>query len=52
VTKLDGSARGGAVVALRRELNLPIRFLGVGEDLEDLEPFDAGEFAARLIDGE
>jgi len=41
VTKLDGSARGGAVAALRRELHLPIRFLGVGESFDDLQPFDA-----------
>ncbi|HXG45369.1 MAG TPA: signal recognition particle-docking protein FtsY [Gemmatimonadales bacterium] len=49
VTKLDGSARGGAVVALRRELDIPIRFLGVGEELDDLEPFDAAAYAARLL---
>jgi len=49
VTKLDGSARGGAVAALRRELDLPIRFLGVGEGLEDLEPFDPARFAAHLL---
>jgi len=48
VTKLDGSARGGAVVALRRELGLPIRFVGLGESLDDLEPFDAERFAANL----
>jgi fused signal recognition particle receptor len=49
VTKLDGSARGGAVAALRRELNLPIRFLGTGEGLDDLEPFDARQFAESLL---
>ncbi len=49
LTKLDGSARGGAVVALRRELSLPIRFLGVGEGLADLEPFDATKFAESLL---
>ena len=49
VTKLDGSARGGAVAALRRELGLPIRFIGVGEGVEDLEPFDARRFAAHLL---
>jgi fused signal recognition particle receptor len=49
VTKLDGSARGGAVVALRRELGLPIRFIGVGEGTADLEPFDAASYAARLV---
>jgi fused signal recognition particle receptor len=49
VTKLDGSARGGAVVALRRELDTPIRFVGVGESLDDLEPFDAALYAERLL---
>jgi fused signal recognition particle receptor len=50
VTKLDGSARGGAVVALRKELGLPVRFLGVGEGLEDLQPFDAQAYASRLLE--
>jgi fused signal recognition particle receptor len=49
VTKLDGSARGGAVAALRRELGLPIRFIGTGESLDDLEPFDARRFAEQLL---
>ncbi len=49
VTKLDGTARGGAVVALRRELALPIRFLGTGEDAEDLDVFDAKAFAEDLV---
>jgi fused signal recognition particle receptor len=49
VTKLDGSARGGAVAALRRELGLPIRFIGLGESLEDLEPFDPERFAENLL---
>ena len=49
VTKLDGTARGGAVVALRRELDVPVRFLGRGEKAEDLEVFDAGRFAEELL---
>ena len=49
VTKLDGSARGGAVAALRRELGLPIRFIGLGESLEDLAPFDPARFAENLL---
>jgi fused signal recognition particle receptor len=49
VTKLDGSARGGAVAALRRELALPIRFIGLGEAVEDLEPFDPERFAENLL---
>jgi fused signal recognition particle receptor len=51
VTKLDGSARGGAVTALRRELGLPIRFLGVGESVDDLQPFDPHRFAEHLLAG-
>ena len=50
VTKLDGSARGGAVVALRKELGLPIRFIGLGEKVEALEPFDPRAFAERLLE--
>lgn len=49
VTKLDGTGRGGAVVALRKELDVPIRFLGLGERLEDLVVFDARAFAERLV---
>jgi fused signal recognition particle receptor len=49
VTKLDGSARGGAVAGLRRELGLPIRFIGLGESVEDLEPFDPERFAENLL---
>jgi fused signal recognition particle receptor len=49
VTKLDGSARGGAVTALRRELALPIRYIGLGESVEDLEPFDPDRFAENLL---
>ncbi|HEX7025516.1 MAG TPA: signal recognition particle-docking protein FtsY, partial [Gemmatimonadales bacterium] len=49
VTKLDGTARGGAVVALRRELALPVRFLGTGEQADDLEVFDPARFAAELV---
>ena len=49
VTKLEGSARGGAVVALCRELGLPIRFLGVGEGLDDLTSFEPAAYARRLL---
>jgi len=49
VTKLDGTARGGTVVALRRELDLPVRFLGTGETADDLEVFDAPTYAQRLL---
>lgn len=49
ITKLDGSARGGAVAAVRRELALPVRYIGLGESVEDLEPFDADRFAENLL---
>lgn len=49
VTKLDGSARGGALVALHRELDVPVRFVGLGEGVEDLEPFDARRWAEGLV---
>jgi fused signal recognition particle receptor len=51
VTKLDGSAKGGAVVALRRAVNVPVRFLGTGETLDDLQVFDARAYAQRLVSG-
>ena len=50
LTKLDGTAKGGVVVAISRELNLPIRYVGVGEQLDDLLPFDAENFVASLFD--
>jgi len=49
LTKTDGSARGGIVLAVREELDLPIRFVGVGEGLDDLRPFDPDAFADRLL---
>lgn len=49
VTKLDGTARGGSVVALRRAVPVPVRFIGTGEALEDLEPFDAVRYARRVV---
>lgn len=49
ITKLDGTAKGGAAAAIRRELGVPIRFLGVGEGLEDLEDFEPLVFAERLL---
>jgi fused signal recognition particle receptor len=50
LTKLDGTAKGGVVVAISRELNLPIRYVGVGEQIDDLLPFDPEEFVASLFD--
>jgi fused signal recognition particle receptor len=49
LTKLDGTARGGVVVAIRHELGLPVRWVGLGEAAEDLEPFDPEEFASALV---
>ena len=49
ITKLDGTAKGGSVIALRRAVNVPIRFLGTGETLEDLELFDPVRFARHLV---
>jgi fused signal recognition particle receptor len=50
LTKLDGTAKGGVVVAISRELNLPIRYVGVGEQLDDLLPFDPENFVASIFD--
>jgi fused signal recognition particle receptor len=52
VTKLDGSARGGIVVALAETFGLPVHAVGVGEKVGDLRPFDAGEFARGLVGAE
>ncbi len=49
LTKLDGTARGGVAVAVVRDLGIPIRYVGVGETVEDLLPFDADAFAASLV---
>jgi fused signal recognition particle receptor len=51
VTKLDGTARGGVAVAVERELGIPVKFVGVGERVEDLLPFDAVAFADALLEG-
>jgi fused signal recognition particle receptor len=50
LTKLDGTAKGGVVVAISRELNLPIRYVGVGEKIDDLLPFDPATFVRSLFD--
>ena len=49
LTKLDGSAKGGVVLAITDTLGIPIRWLGVGEAMEDLVPFEAGEFSRALV---
>jgi fused signal recognition particle receptor len=50
LTKLDGSAKGGVAIAIANELGLPVKLIGVGEGLDDLRPFDPGEFARALIE--
>jgi fused signal recognition particle receptor len=50
LTKLDGTAKGGIVVAITRELGLPVRYIGTGESMEDLVPFDAEQFVASLFE--
>ncbi len=49
LTKLDGTAKGGIIFAIARQLNIPIRFIGIGEKAEDLRPFDADEFVKALF---
>jgi fused signal recognition particle receptor len=49
VTKLDGSGKGGVLVAIQQELGIPTRFIGLGEKAEDFQPFDPGRFVAELL---
>ncbi len=49
LTKLDGTAKGGIVVAVRQTINLPVKFVGIGEALDDLQPFDADTFVESLF---
>jgi fused signal recognition particle receptor len=49
LTKLDGTAKGGVVVAVRQTMNLPVKFVGIGEALDDLQPFDADTFVESLF---
>ena len=49
LTKLDGTAKGGMIISIRRELNIPVKFIGVGEKIDDMEPFDAQEFVNALF---
>ena len=52
LTKLDGTARGGVVLAIKNELQIPVKFIGVGEGIDDLQPFDSKEFANGIITAE
>ena len=49
VTKLDGTSKGGMVIAIQKELGLPVKFVGLGEQPDDLQPFDAKQFAEALL---
>jgi fused signal recognition particle receptor len=50
LTKLDGTAKGGIALAIAHELGIPVKLIGVGEQLEDLRPFEPGEFARALVE--
>jgi fused signal recognition particle receptor len=50
LTKLDGTAKGGIVVALKEEFDLPVKFIGIGEAMDDLIPFEPKEFAEEVLE--
>ena len=50
LTKLDGTAKGGIIISIRRELGIPVKFIGVGEQIDDMKHFDAKEFAGALFE--
>ena len=52
LTKLDGTARGGVVLAIREDLDVPVKFIGVGEGVDDLQPFDPVEFTKGIFEAE
>ena len=49
LTKLDGTAKGGIIISIREELGLPVKFIGVGEKIDDMKPFVADEFAQAIF---
>lgn len=52
LTKLDGTAKGGIVLSIKQELGIPVKFIGVGEKIDDMKPFDSSEFASALFERE
>ncbi len=50
LTKLDGTAKGGIIISIRKELGIPVKFIGVGEKIDDMKPFDSKEFASALFE--
>ena len=49
ITKLDGTAKGGAVFSIKDEVDIPVKFIGVGEQIDDMQPFDAAMFVEALM---
>ncbi len=52
LTKLDGTAKGGIILSIKQELGIPVKFIGVGEKIDDMRPFDAEEFTKALFEGD
>ena len=52
LTKLDGTAKGGIVLSIKQELGIPVKFIGIGEQIDDMKPFDAADFAKALFEKE
>ena len=52
LTKLDGTAKGGIIFAIANQLKIPIRYIGIGEGIEDLRPFNADDFVDALFENE
>ena len=50
LTKLDGTAKGGIIIPIKNELNIPVKYIGVGEGIDDLQPFNAKEFADGIFE--
>ena len=50
LTKLDGTAKGGAIFSIKNTVDIPVKYIGVGEGIDDMEPFDAGQFVRALLD--
>ena len=50
LTKLDGTAKGGIVISIKKELGIPVKFIGVGEGIDDMKPFDAADFSEALFE--
>jgi fused signal recognition particle receptor len=50
LTKLDGTAKGGVIVSIQEELGVPVQYIGIGEEVEDLQPFDASHFVQALFE--